>query len=87
MEKRGCAVLSSKTGKDAAIEIDQQWSHKEVTEFLETLFPLPFQYAEKTLLKDGHRNNRHPAVWVLLNKEDRKLDIVPNHTPSGDDLH
>jgi hypothetical protein len=84
MERRGCAILG-KHGVE--LEVNQRWTHEEVTEFLEKLLPLPFAYARKNLKHTRRSNRCSVPLWVLLNKENRGLDIVPNEQPNGADLY
>jgi hypothetical protein len=67
--------------------VNQRWTHEEVTKFLEHLLPLPFAYARKNL-KHVRRSNRDSVpLWVLLNKENRGLDVVPDEQPNGADVY
>jgi hypothetical protein len=85
METRGCAVLRGSSAIE--LELDQQWTHDEVTAFFEKLFPLPFAWARRNL-KHVRRSNRDSVpIWVLVNKEKGYLDVVPNGRPEGGDLY
>jgi hypothetical protein len=84
MEVRGCAAVRGSSAVE--LELDQRWTHDEVTEFLKNLLPLPFAYAYKHL-KHARRSNRNSVpIWILLNKEKGYLDVVPNERPNGADL-
>jgi hypothetical protein len=85
MERWGCATLSSKHSVE--LEVNQHWTHEEVTEFLENLLPLPFAYARKNIKHVWRSNRNSVPLWVLLNKENRGLDIVLNEQPNGADLY
>jgi len=84
MEKRRCAAVA---GKGVVLELDQRWTHEEVTNFLRKLFPFPFGYAEKNV-QDMRRLNRHSVpLWVLVNKEHRAFDVVPSECPDRAELY
>jgi hypothetical protein len=84
MEMRGYAILSGSSTIE--LELNQRWTHDEVTEFFKSLFPLPFEYATRNL-KHVRRSNRNSVpIWVLINKEKGYLSIVPNERPDGGDL-
>jgi len=78
MEQRGCAKL------DGAV-FDINWDHQRVEEWLEGLFPRPFDYARTNIVT--RRPSRPQPLWVLLSKEGGHLSIVPTLLPSGKDLH
>lgn len=84
MERQCCAVRSGPTMK---LEIDQNWSHNEVTEFLKDLLPLPFDYAERHFRRNRRSSGNLSPVWVLVNKEKGEFDVVPDERPNGRDLY
>lgn len=87
MEKRGCAVRRGNQHTKVELELNQNWTHDEVTQFLKDLLPLPFAYAEQHLKRTRRPNRDSVPLWVLLNKEKGKLDVVPSALPNGEDLY
>jgi hypothetical protein len=87
MEKRSCAVRRGNQDVKAELELHQNWTHEEVTQFLKNLLPLPFAYADQNLKRTRRPNRDSAPVWVLVNKEKGKLEVVPSLFPNGDDLY
>jgi hypothetical protein len=69
------------------LELNQSWSHEEVTAFLKNLLLLPFEYAEVNSKTDQRGVHKDGPTWLLVNKQNRRLEVVPNNKPDGTDLH
>jgi hypothetical protein len=85
MEIAGCPIVSA----TKALAFDLNWSFEDVDSFLRKLLPQPFEFANNNV---SHRSSKTAAdkvksTWVLLNKEQRRLSMVPSLTKStGKDL-
>ena len=87
MEKRGCAIRCGNQNMGEKLELDQTWTHDKVTGYLKSLLPRPFDHAEQNLKQIRRPNHDFALLWVLLNKEKGKLEVVPNMFPNGEDLY
>lgn len=84
MESRGCAKVA--TDSDP-IAINPNWTHAQVNEWLENLFPRLFKYVHEHHGGRHQNSSRNPGqVWALLSKERRILEMVPIATPGGKEL-
>jgi hypothetical protein len=80
MEQRGCAKIGC-----SDLFFNSAWDHKHVEDWLENLFPKLFTFARYLNHAKSHRT-RNMSTWLLLNKEARKLTVVPATHPTGKDL-
>ncbi|EGO20245.1 hypothetical protein SERLADRAFT_373663 [Serpula lacrymans var. lacrymans S7.9] len=66
----------------ARLSFSREWGHEEVDTYLRAIFPTPFGYI------DNHTKGKSiNAAWVLIEKENRRIAIVPKDRPSGQDLY
>jgi hypothetical protein len=85
MELAGCAIVSA----TKALAFDLNWSFEDVDAFLYGLLPRPFAFPASNVSRRSSKTavEKVKATWVLLNKEQRRLLVVPGLTkPTGKDL-
>jgi hypothetical protein len=85
MELAGCVIVSA----TKALAFDLNWSFEDVDAFLYELLPRPFAFAASNVSRQSSKTSveKVKATWVLLNKEQRRLTVVPGLTkPTGKDL-
>ena len=85
MELAGCTIVSA----TKVLAFDLNWSFEDIDAYLYELLPWPFAFAASNV---SHRSSetaveKVKATWVLLNKEQRRLLVVPGlMKPMGKDL-
>jgi hypothetical protein len=78
MEKRGCAKVATES---VPISINPAWTHQQVSNWLDELFPRLFQY-----VREHHGRHDTSHMWVLASKEGQKMEMVEIAEPNGRDL-